>query len=122
MRGAFAGMKSNDSSKARKSKAPRRIVRRGVADITKCLRKGQKGLASDVLPTDIIAHLPIICEEKSVAYAYLGSKQLLGNICRSKRVSSALMVMQDMSEVTDESLQPLYEKVDNGIRKVHPYL
>ncbi|OXB69757.1 UNVERIFIED_CONTAM: hypothetical protein H355_008185 [Colinus virginianus] len=48
--------------------------------------------ASDVFPIEIIAHLPILCEEKDVLYAYLCSKRTLGHAFRSQRPASVVML------------------------------
>jgi H/ACA ribonucleoprotein complex subunit 2 len=39
-------------------------LRRGVKDVVKAIRKGEKGiciLAGDVSPVDVISHIPILC-------------------------------------------------------------
>src|SRR5947208_1693814 len=51
-------------------------------------RKGPQGdergeaqfvvMAEDVQPEEILAHMPLLCEEKGVPYAYVPSKQELG--------------------------------------------
>src|SRR5438552_2494613 len=35
-------------------------------------------MAEDVQPEEILAHMPLLCEEKGVPYAYVPSKQELG--------------------------------------------
>lgn len=40
-------------------------LRRGVKDVVKAIRKGEKGiciLAADVSPVDVISHIPVMCE------------------------------------------------------------
>eukprot|EP00922_Rhytidocystis_sp_ex-Travisia-forbesii_P002317 GHVS01003388.1.p1 GENE.GHVS01003388.1~~GHVS01003388.1.p1 ORF type:complete len:211 (-),score=63.10 GHVS01003388.1:175-807(-) len=79
------------------SSAPPKCVKRGVQEVTKSLRKGEKGLvffASDVFPVDIISHLPVLCEEKDVLYGYIGSKKYVGSACCSSRPASVLFVCQ----------------------------
>lgn len=103
-----------------------RYIRRGVHEVTKSIRKGQKGLvliACDIHPVDVIAHIPVLCEEKSVYYGYLGSKRTLGTICRSKRPASVLMIsFNDEDSVKDKPFYSVYSKVISGIKKVHPYI
>ena len=35
-------------------------------------------MAEDVQPEEILAHMPLLCEEKGIPYAYVPSKQELG--------------------------------------------
>ncbi|KAH8046847.1 hypothetical protein JL721_12296 [Aureococcus anophagefferens] len=53
-----------------------KALRRGVKEVVKAIRKGATGLciiAGDISPIDVICHLPIFCEEKSVPYIYAGA-------------------------------------------------
>jgi large subunit ribosomal protein L7Ae len=36
-------------------------------------------MAEDVTPEEILAHMPILCEEKNIPYAYVPSKEELGS-------------------------------------------
>ena len=36
-------------------------------------------MAEDVSPEEILAHMPILCEEKKIPYTYVPSKEELGN-------------------------------------------
>ena len=43
-----------------------KLVRRGVKETVKAVRKGQAGLviiAADISPIDVLSHLPILCED-----------------------------------------------------------
>ncbi|MFH1294885.1 MAG: 50S ribosomal protein L7Ae [Candidatus Aenigmatarchaeota archaeon] len=56
-------------------------LRKGVNETTKCIERGLAKLvvmAEDVTPEEILMHIPIICEEKQVPYAYVPSKEELG--------------------------------------------
>ncbi|AFZ81039.1 40S ribosomal protein L7Ae, putative [Theileria equi strain WA] len=114
-----------------------RLVKRGVQDVTKSLRKGSTGIvlmACDVHPVDVLAHVPILCEELSVAYAYVTSKRVLSDICQSKRPTCVVLIVKPSNDFSNriKNLAPgqeekvdysqLFEKVDGSIRKHHPYL
>jgi H/ACA ribonucleoprotein complex subunit 2 len=46
--------------------AKAKAIRRGVKEVVKAVRKGEKGfvlIAGDISPIDVIAHLPILCED-----------------------------------------------------------
>merc|ERR1719230_358079 len=87
----LTGKLSDRALKLVKKAIADKCVRRGVPECTKAIRKGQKGivlLAGDVFPIDIIAHLPAFCEEKDLYYAYVPSREILGEACGSKRAAS----------------------------------
>ncbi|CAO3587406.1 unnamed protein product [Absidia cylindrospora] len=71
-------------------------VRRGVKEVGKALRKGEKGLvviAGDISPIDVIAHLPVLCEDSNVPYVFVPSKEQLGESASTKRPTSVTMVV-----------------------------
>ncbi|MEM3617129.1 MAG: 50S ribosomal protein L7Ae [Candidatus Bathyarchaeia archaeon] len=58
------------------------IVRKGTNETTKVVERGQAKLvviAEDVDPPEVVAHLPLLCEERKVPYVYVPSKEKLGN-------------------------------------------
>ncbi|CAG8551108.1 12286_t:CDS:2 [Ambispora leptoticha] len=74
----------------------RKHLTRGVKEVVKGLRKGKKGLviiAGDISPIDVITHLPVLCEEKSVPYVYVPSRLDLGYNAATKRPTSVVMVI-----------------------------
>ncbi|XP_027657897.1 H/ACA ribonucleoprotein complex subunit 2 isoform X2 [Falco biarmicus] len=57
--------------------AKHKKIRRGVKEVQKFINKGEKGitvLAGDTLPIDVYCHIPIMCEDRSIPYAYVPSK------------------------------------------------
>ena len=56
-------------------------VRKGVNETTKCIERGVAKLvviAEDVTPEEVVMHLPVLCDEKQVPYAFVASKLELG--------------------------------------------
>jgi large subunit ribosomal protein L7Ae len=56
-------------------------VRKGTNEVTKLVERGEAlfvVMAEDVSPEEILAHMPLLCEERNVPYAYVPSKQELG--------------------------------------------
>ncbi|MBI4415879.1 MAG: 50S ribosomal protein L7ae [Euryarchaeota archaeon] len=56
-------------------------LRKGTNEVTKLVERGEAQfvvMAEDVSPEEILAHMPLLCEEKAVPYAYVTSKQELG--------------------------------------------
>lgn len=56
-------------------------VRKGTNETTKAIERAQARLviiAEDVDPPEVVAHLPIICEERKIPYIFVPSKGKLG--------------------------------------------
>ncbi len=56
-------------------------VCKGTNEVTKHVERGQGVLvliAEDVEPEEVVAHLPILCEEKKIPYIYVPDKLELG--------------------------------------------
>ncbi len=56
-------------------------VRKGTNEATKAIERGSGKLviiAEDVEPPEVVAHLPILCEERNSPYVFVPSKQQLG--------------------------------------------
>lgn len=61
------------------SKAGR--LKKGSNEVTKAAERGNAKLvvmAEDVNPPELLAHIPLICEEKGIPYAYVPSQEFLG--------------------------------------------
>jgi H/ACA ribonucleoprotein complex subunit 2 len=73
-----------------------KLVRRGVKETVKAVRKGQnKGLviiAADISPIDVLSHLPLLCEEKGIPYVYVRSRAEVGEACKTKRPTSCVLI------------------------------
>ncbi|MEM2500726.1 MAG: ribosomal L7Ae/L30e/S12e/Gadd45 family protein, partial [Candidatus Bathyarchaeia archaeon] len=57
-------------------------VRRGTNETTKAVERGLAKLvviAEDVDPPEVVAHLPLLCDERKVPYVYVPSKAKLGS-------------------------------------------
>ncbi|KAM6907656.1 H/ACA ribonucleoprotein complex subunit 2-like protein [Xenentodon cancila] len=85
-------------------------IRRGVKEVQKFINKGEKGivvLAGDTLPIDVYCHLPLMCEDRSLPYAYIPSKVDLGSSAGSKRPTCVILIKphQDYQEAYDECLE-----------------
>ena len=71
-------------------------VKRGVKEVVKALRKGEKGLvvlAGDISPADVISHLPVLCEDSAIPYVFIPSKEDLGSAAATKRPTSCVFIV-----------------------------
>ena len=71
-------------------------VRKGTNEATKAIERGISKLiviAEDVEPPEVVAHLPLICEEQNAAYAFVPSKQELGKALGIEVTSAAAAIL-----------------------------
>jgi large subunit ribosomal protein L7Ae len=90
-------------------------VRKGTNEVTKIVERGEAifvVMAEDVDPQEILAHMPLLCEEKGVPYAYVPSKQELG-------VASGLGKATASVSITDPGKgKPLLDGVVKDLKKL----
>jgi H/ACA ribonucleoprotein complex subunit 2 len=87
-----------------------KLVKRGVKEVVKALRKGEKGfciIAGDISPIDVITHLPIMCEDRQIPYLYVPSKFDLGAAAATKRPTSCVLI----ASKKDFAEKALYDKL-----------
>lgn len=97
--------------------AKKKTLRRGVKEVVKALRKGEKGLciiAGDISPIDVISHLPVLCEDNKVQYVFVPSKAALGEAACTKRPTSVVLVKPPVGDTDDASK---YKKLVKTVRK-----
>jgi len=57
-------------------------IRKGTNETTKAVERGLAKLvliAENVEPPEVVAHLPLLCEEKKIPYVYVPDRNKLGN-------------------------------------------
>lgn len=91
-------------------------LRKGTNEVTKLIERGLAKLvvlAEDVQPEEVVAHIPILCEEKGVPYVYVPTRQDLGNSAGLKVPTAAVAVLDPgrAKPVTDELAAKLAELV-----------
>lgn len=73
------------------------FLRNGLKDVQSRLNKGEKGIvifAGDVTPIEIMCHLPAVCEDKGIPYAYTPSRIDLGAAMGVKRGTVTLLIRE----------------------------
>ncbi len=58
------------------------VVRKGTNEATKAVERSIAKLvviAEDVDPPEVVAHLPLLCEERKIPYVFVPNKDKLGN-------------------------------------------
>ena len=117
---------SNDTLRSKILKLSRhlnreKVLRRGVKDVVKAIKKGNKGiviLAADVSPVDVISHIPVMCEAAHIPYVYVRSRMELGVAAETKKPTSVVLMLKP----SNESLVEKFDKLHQKIVSVHPYL
>jgi len=72
-------------------------IRKGTNETTKAVERGQAKLvliAEDVDPPEIVAHLPLLCDERNIPYVYVPSKVKLGSAAGIDVQSAAACIIE----------------------------
>jgi large subunit ribosomal protein L7Ae len=93
-------------------------VRKGTNEATKAIERGISKLiviAEDVEPPEVVAHLPIICEEQNAAYVFVPSKQDLGKALGIDVTSAAAAIIDagDANHIVEEVISSI-KKIKGG--------
>ena len=74
------------------------FVKKGANETTKALNRGKAEvviIAADTKPIEIVLHLPILCEDKTVPYVFIDSKAALGRACGVSRDVIAVAIISE---------------------------
>jgi large subunit ribosomal protein L7Ae len=88
-------------------------IKKGTNEVTKAIERGEAKLviiSEDVEPEEIVMHLPPLCEEKKIPYAYVPSKAELGKSAGIE-VASASACIIDPGEGKD-LLKEILEEIE----------
>ncbi len=73
-------------------------IRKGVNETVKAVERRQAKLvviAEDVDPPEVVAHLPLLCEEKGTPYVYVPKKLELGAASGIEVPSAAVAIVEE---------------------------
>lgn len=76
-------------------------------------------IAADISPIDVLSHLPILCEEKNVAYIYVRSRAEIGDACKTKRPTSCVFIQYPAKK---EETYKKFQDVEGLLRERNPYI
>jgi large subunit ribosomal protein L7Ae len=87
-------------------------VKKGTNEVTKAIERGISKLviiAEDVEPPEVVAHLPILCDEHGAAYAFVPSRQDLGKSLGIDVTSAAAAIIDagDAQHIVDQIIASL---------------
>ena len=87
-------------------------VRKGTNETTKAIERGLAKLvviAEDVQPPEVVAHLPIICDEKKIPYVFVPSRAQIGPAIGIDVPTAAAAVVEagEGSQILEQVVQAL---------------
>ena len=93
-------------------------VKKGTNETTKAIERGISKLvviAEDVEPPEVVAHLPMICDEQGMAYAFVPSQQELGESLgiHIKSAAAAILDSGDAQHIVDQVIESV-SKIKGG--------
>jgi len=71
-------------------------LRKGTNEVTKVVERGEALLvimAEDVDPPEILSHMPLLCEEKNIPYAYVPKKNELGTAAGLDKPTASIAIV-----------------------------
>lgn len=92
-------------------------IRKGTNETTKTIERGKAKLvliAENVIPPEVVAHLPLLCDERKAAYVYVPEKQRIGEAL-GLTVGSAAAAIEETGDA-DKLVAEIIEKL-KGIVK-----
>ncbi|CBI15374.3 hypothetical protein PVL29_022248 [Vitis rotundifolia] len=103
--------------------AEHKCLKRGVKEVVKGIRRGDKGfcvIAGNITPIDVITHVPILCEEADIPYVYVPSKEDLANAGSTKRPTCCVLVLTkptkgELGQEEQEKLKAEYTQVVSDV-------
>ncbi|KAF3780796.1 H/ACA ribonucleocomplex subunit 2-like protein [Nymphaea thermarum] len=103
-----------------------KCLKRGVKEVVKSIRRGNKGLcviAGNISPIDVITHVPVLCEEADIPYVYVPSKEDLANAGATRRPTCCVLVSTkpskgELSQEEQEKLQSDYMQVVTEVKEL----
>jgi len=89
-------------------------IKKGTNETTKAVERGLAKLvliAEDVDPPEIVAHLPLLCEEKKVPYVYVPSKKRLGEAAGIEVAAASACIIDpgEAKNIVDEIIAEVNE-------------
>jgi large subunit ribosomal protein L7Ae len=73
-------------------------IKKGTNETTKAVERGVAKLVvigEDVEPPEIVAHLPLLCEEKNIPYVYVKKQADIGAACGLSVGSSSAAIIEE---------------------------
>ncbi|MFP3951314.1 MAG: 50S ribosomal protein L7Ae [Candidatus Bathyarchaeia archaeon] len=91
-------------------------IKKGTNETTKTIERGRAALvliAENVEPPEIVAHLPLLCDERNTPYIYVPEKQRIGSSAEMAVPSAAAAIVDpgDAEQLLEEIINKLKELI-----------
>jgi H/ACA ribonucleoprotein complex subunit 2 len=87
----------------------------GVKDTGKLLKKNEQGicvLGGNVSPMDVITHLPAICENQSVPYVFLPTKEQISAYAQRTSPVACVVIRSPEDETYAEDYESVLQEIE----------
>lgn len=90
-----------------KKSSKKKCIIAGLKNVQRSIRKSSDGIviiASDVTPIDVISHMPVVCEEKQIPFAFVPLRYDISTAMNVKRPCVMVLVKKNekYAELFDE--------------------
>jgi large subunit ribosomal protein L7Ae len=92
-------------------------IRKGTNEATKAIERGKAKLvliAENVQPPEVVAHLPLLCDERKAPYVYVPEKQRIGEAL-GIGVGSAAAAIEEAGDA-DKLVQEIVAKLKDIVK------
>ncbi|MEM2141656.1 MAG: 50S ribosomal protein L7Ae [Candidatus Thorarchaeota archaeon] len=92
-------------------------IKKGINETTKCVERGSARLvliAEDVEPSEVIMHLPGLCDDKKTPYIFVDSRKGLGAAAGIERPTAAVAIL--IEGKAKDMVVDIIQKIE-GLRK-----
>lgn len=90
--------------------------KRGANEVTKAINRNMAEfimIAADVIPIEIVLHLPVLCEDKGVPFVWVSTREKIGKACGLPRPVTAAAVLSNEQSHLSGRIRKTRIKVDN---------
>ncbi|KAJ3433131.1 nhp2-like protein [Anaeramoeba flamelloides] len=91
-------------------------LKKGVNETTKSLKKQNIEfvvLAADTHPLEVLLHIPLLCQDKSVPFCFLPSTVELGRSCEIERPMAACAILQEPGSQLKREIETIKLEIEN---------
>ncbi|MCH1540553.1 MAG: ribosomal L7Ae/L30e/S12e/Gadd45 family protein [Candidatus Poseidonia sp.] len=91
-------------------------IKKGSNEVTKAAERGTAQfiiLAEDVNPPELLAHIPLICEEKGIPYGYVPSQEFLAKEAGlTTGIKAASIAVMEITKGAQEKFNEVVEEIN----------
>lgn len=92
-------------------------IKKGSNEVTKAAERGTAQfiiLAEDVNPSELLAHIPMICQEKDIPFGYVPSQEFLAKaVGLGKGASAAAVAIMEITKGAQEKFHEVVDEIKN---------